>query len=318
MKKTKAVNMDVDMDSFPDYLYYYTTIETLKKIVENRTLWLGDYRFMNDEDELLWSAKTISDTFSRAEYQNEDGYDYKCSIDKINDIIKNIIAGNLHYAVNRYDPVSNDTYASRQIANRTSRYVFCLSSNEDDKDMWAEYGKKELGCRIKFNTKGLNNYFMRVKQFNIKHYNPFLFCTKVNYEEFDLIAQAITIRNRFWCGPEEPLTSERVVFNTLISHKNGYYHNENEYRIVCAYSDESELYSSADNNSPSIKKVCQNCGTYIKPFIEIDKLQVENVISEIMISPYNKSDLATIGMKDWIYHKTRKEIDIVTSGIKIR
>ena len=318
MKKTKAVYMDTNMDKFPKYLYYYTTMETLKKIVENQTLWLGDYRFMNDEEELTWSAKTIRKAFSRPDYQKDDGYDYKGSIDKIKEIIKDIIVGNLHYATNRLDPVSNERYACRKIANRTSRYIFCLSSNENDKDMWAQYGNGERGCRIKFDITELNNYFMQVKQFNGKHYNPFFLCTKVNYNASDLIEQATTIRNRFWVGPEEPLTAENAVFCILISHKNNNFANENEYRIVCAYSDDSELYSRANNNSLSIKKVYQNFGTYIKPFIEINNLPIEKVISEIMISPFNKSDLSMIGVEDLLYHNTKKKIKVVKSKISIR
>lgn len=318
MTKNADVNICANMKAFPPYLYHYTTIESLKCIIENQTLWLGDYRFMNDEEELIWCANCIENSFSRPEYQKEDGYDYTTSIYRIDRRIKDIIAGKLYYVGTWRDPESNNTYASNKVAGNTSRYIFCLSSNEDNKEMWKEYGKDELGCRIRFNTSELYNYFMQVKNFNMKTYNPYIFCTRVNYEESDLIDEVVKIRNGFKLGYEEPVTEEQVVFNALISHKAPAYSSENEYRIVCAYSDDCEFYESANREGPMIKKVYKNFGTYIKPFIEINKLPIESLISEIMISPYNKSDLATIGLKDWIYNKTKKEFDIVKSKIHIR
>ena len=40
-------------------VYHYTTIEALKSIVENRTLRLTDYRFLNDPQEVILTKTTL-------------------------------------------------------------------------------------------------------------------------------------------------------------------------------------------------------------------------------------------------------------------
>lgn len=305
-----------NMETFPDYLYYYTTLSTLEKIIKNRTLWLGDYRFMNDEDELVGSAEIIKKVFSQAKFIKEDGYDYSSDIERIKNVIDNIIKGNLCYPTSSIDKLTGQRYAQYCNVKHNSRYILCLSEKSDDKNMWVLYGKKESGCRIKFNVRELNNYFMSVKRFDNSSYNPYIICAKVDYTEDDLISQFKAIRNSFWLGPVDPLVAEKAVLNALISHKHSDYQDEAEYRVVCGFSDDEEL--KQNDCEQNVSKVFSSEGTYIKPYMQIDKLPIEKVISEILISPFNKSELAEIGLKDFLYHETKTEIPVRKSNIKIR
>ena len=300
------------METFPDYLYYYTTLSTLEKIIKNRTLWLGDYRFMNDEDELVGSIQTIKRTFSQAQYKIEGGYDYRLSISRIYTVMDDISTGKLCYpTISR-----NKKYASYCNIEHNSRYILCLSNKFDDKNMWVLYGKKELGCCIKFNIRELNNYFMSIKQFSNPSYNPYILCAEVDYTVDDLISRFKAIRDEFWLGPVDPLVAEKEVLNALISHKNHAYRDEEEYRVVFGFSDDEEL--KHNDCEPNVSKIYSSEGSYIKPYIQIDKLPIEKVISEILISPFNKSEVAVVGMKDFIYHATKADICVEKSSIKIR
>lgn len=306
------IHLNTNMDSFPDSLYYYTTLSTLEKIIKNRTLWLGDYRFMNDEDELVGNVEIVKDKFSQPQFIMEGERDYGSSISRIYTIMDDIISGDLCYPT-----ISQDKkYAQHHNMGHNSRYIFCLSEKPDDKNMWVLYGKKELGCRIKFNIRELNNYFMSARRFGNPFYNPYILCTKVDYTEDDLISQFKIIRDRFWLGPEDPLVAEKAVLYALISHKKCAYQDEAEYRIVCGFSDDEKL--KQNDCEPNVSKVYSSEGTYIKPYMQIDKLPIEKVISEILISPFNKSELSEVGLKDFLYHETKTDIAVKKSGIKIR
>lgn len=52
--------------------------------------------------------------------------------------------------------------------------------------------------------------------------------------------------------------------------------------------------------------------------MEFQNFPINNIIEEIMISPYNKSELAEIGLKEFLYKNKLEQIKIRKSEIKIR
>lgn len=287
----------------PTHLYYYTTIETVQKIIQNRTLWLGDYRFMNDVNEITYSADIAEKYIESKANKSNDSYSV------ILKEIERIKKGESTYYAPYDDPVYGKLLGREDTAHM-GRYILSLTDKEDDIGMWVLYGKKELGCRIKFDIRELYKFIF--KQVDTVYpkvgSNGFRYLGKVNYSEDSLIAEIEKIN--FWLQFESSVARQCSIFNILAMHKHPDFKDENEFRIVCSVPD--------NDNMGDIKKVYSQNDCYIKPFIEINNLPIENTISEIMISPYNKSELVVLGLKDWIYHISRADINVVQSGISIR
>lgn len=289
--------------SIPAHLYYYTTLDTVQKIIQNRTLWLGDYRFMNDVNEITYSADIAEKYIKDKQDKCNDTYSV------IQDEIERIKKGESTYYAPYEDPKYGELLG-RENTTHMGRYILSLSDKKDDIGMWVLYGQKELGCRIKFDVNELYKYIR--KQVDTVYpkagSNGFSCLGKVNYSEDSIIA-AIEHEN-FWSQFESCVARQCSIFNILAMHKHPDYKDENEFRIVCSVPDKE--------NMGAIDKVYLQNDNCIKPFIEIKNLPIETAISEIMISPYNKSELAVLGLQDWIYHKSRANIKVVKSGIAIR
>ena len=54
------------------------------------------------------------------------------------------------------------------------------------------------------------------------------------------------------------------------------------------------------------------------PYMEFQNFPFDKIVEEIMISPYNKSELAEIGLKEFLRANKLEHVKIAKSGIKIR
>lgn len=287
----------------PTYLYYYTTLETVQKIIQNRTLWLGDYRFMNDVNEITYSADVVT-KYIDGKIDKNDGL-YSVIINEIERIKK----GESTYYAPYKDPINGAVLVQKNTAHM-GRYILSLTDKEDNINMWVLYGRKELGCRIKFDAKELQGFISnKVGTVYQKAYSgDFCQIGKVDYNKDSLITKIEKIN--FWLQFGSSVARQCSIFNILALHKNINYKDENEFRIVCSIPDKEDM--------GDIKKVYLKNENYIKPFIQLENLPIDKVITELMISPYNKSELTVLGLKDLIYHELRVDIDVVQSGIDIR
>lgn len=110
------------------YLYHYCTIETLKAIIENKTLRLSDISKSNDSKEIDFL------------------FDEYC---------KWVLKKGQNSDTSRLYSSSTNHFKSEQMDN-TTFLVFCFSSKKDDLHMWSCYGNE--GVSIKFNKDKLDNY----------------------------------------------------------------------------------------------------------------------------------------------------------------
>ena len=177
--------------SVPTHLYYYTTLETTQKIIQNRTLWLGDYRFMNDVNEINYSAD-IAKKYIEAK-TNKCNDSYSAILNEIERIKK----GESTYYAPYKDPIYGDLLG-RKNTTHMGRYILSLTDKEDNIGMWVLYGKKDLGCRIKFNIKELYNYICDKVKTAYPRTDSKSFCCldKVDYSEDSLITEIEKIN--FW------------------------------------------------------------------------------------------------------------------------
>lgn len=105
-------------------LYHYTTFQALDGILNNKEIWLGNLRYMNDRSELTH----LSDLIEQALIEELPDY-----TDKIKDLFLT---------------------QKRKFDNKTA-YAFSLSTSVDDASQWDRYANGGRGVCIKFNENKL-------------------------------------------------------------------------------------------------------------------------------------------------------------------
>lgn len=97
-----------------------------------------------------------------------------------------------------------------------------------------------------------------------------------------------------------------------ILNKDEAYKYESEYRIGINYVDTALI------DGTSVKKQFVIKDGLIKPQIELADFAVEELIEEIIVSPYNNFDCAVLGVQELVHWFAKKDIPVRASGIKIR
>lgn len=105
-------------------LYHYTTFQALDGILDNKEIWLGNLRYMNDRSELTHLSDLIEQALIEEIPENTD---------KIKDLF---------------------LVQKRRFDNKTA-YAFSLSTSVDDASQWDRYANGGRGVCIKFNENKL-------------------------------------------------------------------------------------------------------------------------------------------------------------------
>lgn len=75
---------------------------------------------------------------------------------------------------------------------------------------------------------------------------------------------------------------------------------------------------NSEVNKENAKKVFMNKNGTLYPYMEFQNFPFAKIVEEIMISPYNKSELAEIGLREFLRENKLSHIQIKRSEIKIR
>lgn len=275
-------------------IYHYTSIDGLKSILKNKSIWLSDISFLNDESEMKYTLDLINDYLDSV--KKYDG-EYK-------DIIKKVIS-------NLKNPENNPV--------RYSYYVVSFSLNSDSLPIWIYYTKdiNSSGYNIEFDknkiTQIIKNYssngclsgqviYNKTKQLNI--------IRQILNKYFDLYLVAPEAEE--WnSGKKMSLLSavnDLQIFSLFF--KSSYFKNEEEYRIVVPvmqFGDERLINLDFRTST----------GMLI-PFINIPFKEKIECVKGIKISPTQKSPLIEKGLKEFIIAQQYKDIDITKSKIPLR
>ena len=136
-------------------LYHYTSIESLMSILQNETIRLTDYRFLNDTQELSYALAWLK---SILQSRSEDDFVKKLLI-----AIENIE----HGKIERLKGVGeNLPYVHNSLCD-VKYYILSLSQSFDDLPMWRMYAKN--GCCIKFNSQKMYEFFYGFRDANLKN-----------------------------------------------------------------------------------------------------------------------------------------------------
>ena len=273
-------------------LYHYTSIGSLFSILQNETIRLTDYRFLNDTQELSYALNWLKDYLAPKD-EEEFGKKVLTAIDNVE-----------HGKMERIKSVSDGSpYMQRYLCD-IHYYILSLSRRYDDLAMWRMYAKD--GCCIKFNSQKLKEFFYGFRDANFDNglMNPI--DGKIQYEISEELKKAINFHYNL--KNELMLYDDILRFCLLV--KSPSFSFEHEYRMGIPFEDQYLGKNCSKEFSLS--------GTTIRPQLELKNFPIRDIIEEITISPFVTSELTKIGIQELLISKGNSPDVVRLSQISIR
>lgn len=285
-------------------IYHYTTIEALKSIVENRTLRLTDYRFLNDPQEIVYCIEPINKILEKYDQEDEFIVDLKRIVNNIKNNIYDFVASTISE--------QGEKKFKKDKNKKGHMYVFSLTRKEDHLDMWSMYGK--TGCRLKFNDKQLiDKVLLNNVVFQLS--NDFEVAANCLIGEVLYDNNFINLKKHI-----ESLLNHRddidlinihnMLLDLIVSRKNPAYSYEHEVRVGLCVPDGID---QIDKN-----KVFTIKNNTIKPQLELKDVPIEEILQDVVISPYNTNDCAKCGIEEFLEYHLKVKVPVYNSKINIR
>ena len=283
--------------------YHYTSPEGLKCILQNSSIWFGDFRFLNDIDEITYATNMMDIAIdSRKDEINCTAYEE----------LKKLCSNPINYIY--HSAVGGDSILPRL-------YILSLSEIDDSLNMWNYYGKSsnkagysigmDLGeiktqlksslasCRHR-NTSGVGRVIYDYDSQNLL-VNMFV----------DYLVKIFPISKA--CSQSEwnkEFANFRTsLLNLMVYLKDYKFASEKEVRYAILISEED---------------VCQlqnivfptNLG-FFSPKLEIRGNNIAKSIKEIVSGPYNTKELSELGLNEIIRY-TGLDAQVRSSNAKVR
>ena len=273
-------------------LYHYTSIGSLFSILQNETIRLTDYRFLNDTQELSYALNWLKDYLAPKD-EEEFGKKVLTAIDNVE-----------HGKMERIKSVSDGSpYMQRYLCD-IHYYILSLSRRYDDLAMWRMYAKD--GCCIKFNSQKLKEFFYGFRDANFDNglMNPI--DGKIQYEISEELKKAI----KFHYNLKNELMLYDDILRFCLLVKSPSFSFEHEYRMGIPFEDQ---YLGENCSKEFLLS-----GTTIRPQLELKNFPIRDIIEEITISPFVTSELTKIGIQELLISKGISPDVVRLSQISIR
>lgn len=273
-------------------LYHYTSIGSLFSILQNETIRLTDYRFLNDTQELSYALNWLKD-YLAPKAEEEFGKKVLTAIDNVE-----------HGKIERIKSISDGSpYMQRYLCD-IHYCILSLSRRYDDLAMWRMYAKD--GCCIKFNSQKLKEFFYGFRDANLEKGLMNLIDGEVEYEIKESTRHAI---NYFYSIKNELMIYDEILMFCLLF-KSPSFSFEHEYRMGIPFEDQ---YLGENCSKEFLLS-----GTTIRPQLELKNFPIRDIIEEITISPFVTSELTKIGIQELLISKGISPDVVRLSQISIR
>lgn len=273
-------------------LYHYTSIGSLFSILQNETIRLTDYRFLNDTQELSYALNWLKD-YLAPKAEEEFGKKVLTAIDNVE-----------HGKIERIKSISDGSpYMQRYLCD-IHYYILSLSRRYDDLAMWRMYAKD--GCCIKFNSQKLKEFFYGFRDANLEKGLMNLIDGEDEYEIKESTRHAI---NYFYSIKNELMIYDEILMFCLLF-KSPSFSFEHEYRMGIPFEDQ---YLGENCSKEFLLS-----GTTIRPQLELKNFPIRDIIEEITISPFVTSELTKIGIQELLISKGISPDVVRLSQISIR
>ncbi len=273
-------------------LYHYTSIGSLFSILQNETIRLTDYRFLNDTQELSYALNWLKD-YLAPKAEEEFGKKVLTAIDNVE-----------HGKIERIKSISDGSpYMQRYLCD-IHYYILSLSRRYDDLAMWRMYAKD--GCCIKFNSQKLKEFFYGFRDANLEKGLMNLIDGEVEYEIKESTRHAI---NYFYSIKNELMIYDEILMFCLLF-KSPSFSFEHEYQMGIPFEDQ---YLGENCSKEFLLS-----GTTIRPQLELKNFPIRDIIEEITISPFVTSELTKIGIQELLISKGISPDVVRLSQISIR
>lgn len=308
------------------YIYHYTTLETLYKIVSTKSLLLASTKNMNDPLEGSYSVSSFLEDIEGMAKES----DYLASIPFLPQL---------------FDKVVNEKESFNKLCGQESTpYVVCFSQKKDNLSHWERYANDSTGVCITFNVDILNN--LRLQNFPIIklrkiYYTSQEIKTSVNDDLLTLYSQ---ISKKLGNEGQE---LESILLSNGIRHlaavyqsiqffiKNEYWNEEDEIRLYYNdkdWNDNIELLQKIEKGTGvnfteelisfhktlGLDTIEYHCFSTIRSFrrLFLNAIWGSDLIPEIMLGTFCKQNVQEL--KDFLKTVGLSKTEIAESKIKIR
>lgn len=299
-------------------MVHYCNLQSLEKIISNKSLRFTDVRFLNDTTE-------FQEGFSLFKYileKNQHEYDPDFSKLLLNDYFLDALS---RFEQNYLYYNKGEELSKIERLFRTYTCSFCMKL--DDLSMWNTYARGDDGLAIDFSQKG--NLFNEFEDKNI-----ILRMGRVVYLPEDktaIIKNILKEYNRVYCEVKDYMNDTNVLICSAMKEtlnsircffKNEHFSYESEYRAVLqipvTYLNESEKHRRKTDANQSLSMDTFIRGNVAIPCADypIDALQ----ICRIIINPYvgQEKEIVKLGIEELLYSKRLSNTEVLYSAIPIR
>lgn len=274
----------------PQSVWHYTSSSALLNMLENNSIWLSDFRLLNDTSELNYGLN----------------------------IFKN--AAEQFKGINALAPQAELVRALMQEFDRSEKfslaYVFCVCAEEDSVTQWLSYAAKSTDpVAMKFDLQSLRNFSwneFRTRVFPVA-YRPEVQRNIANsmVRSFLTLPQcksylAGNVRDRSKIDFELFAT---MCANMCIQFKHPKFQAEQEWRVVCQFGAE---------HGPGQKLEFRSSGAGVTPYINIQPKDGLLPISGVMLGPKIANRIQLKSHNELLLRYDYFDAEVTMSGVPLR
>lgn len=186
----------------------------------------------------------------------------------------------------------------------TNYYVLSLSNARDNIAMWKMYAPE--GCCMKFNSQKLFEFFYSFRDEHLPQGLTNIIRGQVHYGDDQQMPHMVN----FMSSDFNKLMIYYNILQYCLLQKDKAFAYEQEYRIALPF--ESEYLDDSCSREFIISE------TLIKPQIEFKNFPISEILEEVIISPFVKSELTHMGVQELLKANGISPDIVLKSNILIR